>query len=62
MSLTPSPVSGFLLGLVFNREDGSDTLTPKLRLTFNGLYCVLFWKTTLQVKTVIKETSPGGVK
>jgi hypothetical protein len=34
--------AGFLLGLFFDPEDGSNMFFPKRRLTFNGLRGVIF--------------------
>jgi hypothetical protein len=37
----PPVYTGFLLGLLFNPEDGSDMFSPKGRLTFSGLHDVI---------------------
>jgi hypothetical protein len=40
LSLPPA-YAGFLLGILFNPEDGGDMFSPKGHLAFNGLHGVI---------------------
>jgi hypothetical protein len=49
--------AGFLLGLFFDPEDGGD-VTPKRRLTLNGLHDVIPQKIVLFITTAVRTSNP----
>jgi hypothetical protein len=51
---------GFLLGLVFDPEDGGD-VPPKRRLIFNGLHGIISQKTVLFITTDVRTSNPTDI-
>lgn len=49
--------TGLLLGLLLNPEDGRD-VSPKSRLTLNGLYSIITQMTELLITTIERTSDP----